>query len=77
MKHREIFGEARWLSPRFSLDAVLFRSEIEIKKQIKKAEITVCGLGWFILYINGKRVGVDEFVPAYSDYHERSDLSLY
>ena len=62
MKHREIFGEAHWLSPRSSLDAALFRSEIEIKKQIKKAEITICGLGWFILYINGKRVGVDEFV---------------
>lgn len=77
MKHREIFGEAHWLSPRSSLDAALFRSDIEIKKQIKKAEITICGLGWFILYINGKRVGVDEFVPAYSDYHERPDLSLY
>ncbi len=76
MKHREIFDEARWLSPRCSLDAALFRSEIEIKNQIKKAEITICGLGWFILYINGKRIGVDEFVPAYSDYHERPDLSL-
>lgn len=41
MKHREIFGEAHWLSPRSSLDAALFRSEIEIKKQIKKAEITI------------------------------------
>lgn len=76
MKHREIFGEARWLSPRKSLDAALFRSEIEIKNVFQKAEITVCGLGWFILYINGKRVGADEFVPSYSDYHERPNMNL-
>lgn len=76
MKHREIFKDARWLSPRGSLDAALFRSEIEIKNPVQKAEITVCGLGWFILYINGRRVGADEFVPAYSDYHARPDMYL-
>lgn len=76
MKHREVFGEARWLSPRGSLDAALFRSEIQIKKEVNKAQITICGLGWFILYINGERVGTDEFVPAYSDYHDRPDMDL-
>lgn len=76
MKHREIFKDARWLSPRNSTDAALFRSEIEIKNPVQKAEITVCGLGWFILYINGSRVGADEFVPAYSDYHARPDMYL-
>ena len=76
MKHREVFGEARWLSPRSNLDAALFRSEIEIKNDFQKAELTVCGLGWFIFFINGKRVGSDEFVPAYSDYHERPNMDL-
>ena len=56
MTHREVFGEARWLSPRSNLDAALFRSEIEIKNDFQKAELTVCGLGWFIFFINGKRV---------------------
>lgn len=76
MNHREVFGEARWLSPRSILDAALFRSEIEIKNDFQKAELTVCGLGWFIFFINGKRVGSDEFVPAYSDYHERPNMDL-
>lgn len=48
MNHREVFGEARWLCPRSNLDAALFRSEIEIKNDFQKAELTVCGLGWFI-----------------------------
>ena len=76
MNHREIFSDARWLSPRQSLDAALFRSEIEINRTVQSAEITICGLGWFILYINGRRVGNDEFVPAYTDYHDRPDMNL-
>ena len=69
MKHKEMFSDAVWLSPRTPSDACLFRSELEIHGDFSKAKITICGLGWFILYINGKRVGTDEFVPAYSDYH--------
>lgn len=76
MNHKEIFNDARWLSPQEDLDAALFRSEIELDKPADEAEITISGLGWFILYINGKRVGKDEFVPAYSDYHERPDMNL-
>lgn len=76
MNHREIFADARWLSPEKELDAALFRSEIEIENDVRNAEITICGLGYFILYINGKRVGNDEFVPAYSDYHDRPNMSL-
>lgn len=76
MNHREIFSNARWLSPRQSLDAALFRSEITVDNLDSNAEITICGLGWFILFINGKRVGNDEFVPAYSDYHSRPDMNL-
>lgn len=76
MNFRDIFSDARWLSPNKSLDAALFRSEIEISQDFHCAEMTVCGLGWFILYINGKRVGTDEFVPAYSDYHDRPNMNL-
>lgn len=76
MKHKEMFSDAVWLSPRTPSDACLFRSELEIHGDFSKAKITICGLGWFILYINGKRVGTDEFVPAYSDYHERPDMNL-
>ena len=76
MEHREIFSDARWLSPKASLDAALFRAEIELESDAENAEITISGLGYFILYINGQRVGEDEFVPAYSDYHDRPDMCL-
>lgn len=76
MNHREVFSDARWLSPCGELDAALFRSELVLDEQVQNAEITICGLGYFILYINGKRAGNDEFVPAYSDYHDRPNMSL-
>lgn len=75
MTHKEIFSDARWLMPRNDIDAALFRSEFDAFKG-EKAEITISGLGYFILYINGKRVGCDEFVPAVSDYHDRPDMVL-
>lgn len=75
MTHKEIFSDARWLMPQKDMDAAIFRSVFEAKKQ-EKAEITISGLGFFILYINGRRVGNDEFVPAFSDYHDRPDMAL-
>ncbi len=75
MTHREIFGNARWLCPKDDIDAAIFRAEFDNDKA-QSAEITICGLGYFILYINGERVSDGEFAPAYTDYHERIDLRL-
>ena len=75
MTHKELFGNARWLCPKGDVDATLFRATFENNKA-QSAEITICGLGYFILYINGKRVSDDEFAPAYTDYHERADMVL-
>lgn len=75
MTHKELFGEAQWLCMKTPCDAALFRSEFECEKT-ENAEIIICGLGYFKLYINGKKVGNDEFVPAVSDYHQRPDMTL-
>lgn len=75
MTHKEIFGDARWLSPEQEADAALFRA-VFTAKQGEKATLTICGLGYFIAYINGQRVGTDEFVPPNSDYHDRPNMTL-
>lgn len=75
MTHKELFGEARWIIGDASADALLFRRKIEVENP-ENAEITICGLGYFTLFINGIRVGTDEFVPPYSDYHDRPDMYL-
>lgn len=75
MTHKELFSDARWLCPKSDADAALFRATFENNKA-QSAEITICGLGYFILYINGERVSDDEFAPAYTDYHNRPDMVL-
>lgn len=42
----------------------------------KKAEITICGLGFFRLWINGREVSEDKFVPVNSQYCKR-DLTAF
>lgn len=37
---------------------------------MKKAEAKVCGLGQFIFYVNGKKVGDHELDPAWTNYRK-------
>ena len=78
MTHNEIFGNAQWITPCEDLTSAIFRGEFIIDNTEVPTKINICGLGYFILYINGKRVSDDEFVPAYSDYipRERSKMNL-
>ena len=63
---------AKWV--RAGTDAVpVFRKSIAVENP-RSAVIEICGLGFFELYINGKKVTDDRFVPSFSDYGER-DLS--
>lgn len=75
MTHKELFSDARWICPKSDADAALFRAEF-INDKAQSAEITICGLGYFVLYINGQRVSDNEFAPAYTDYHNRPDMVL-
>ena len=47
-----------------------------------KARCLICGLGCYVLYINGKRVSNDVLAPAFTAYHKRTlyveyDVSEY
>ncbi len=41
-----------------------------------RAKLRISGLGFFELFVNGKRVGEDLFVPAFSDYLQRPLVGL-
>ncbi|MBQ6932689.1 MAG: family 78 glycoside hydrolase catalytic domain [Clostridia bacterium] len=75
MTHSEIFGSAKWICTDKNIASPLFRKEFSASN-VKKAEITICGLGFFELHINGKRVSDDLLVPAFSQYCYR-DLSAH
>ena len=71
MTHEELFGSAQWLGCDGVTRTPLIRASFDAPKVIS-AQITICGLGYFNLYINGTPVSDDLFVPATSDYAPRN-----
>jgi len=47
----------------------MFRKEFEIGGQIARARVYLSGLGYYELYINGRRVGDHVLDPAVTNYH--------
>lgn len=52
-----------------------FRKEFEVSKQVARAVTYVTGLGYFELYLNGKKVGDDVLVPNQTNYGKRPYLN--
>ena len=48
--------------------SMLLRKEFEVKPELKRAVIHVCGLGQYELNINGKKVGDYLLAPGWTDY---------
>jgi len=76
MNKNDIFGKAIFVKPDETCTAPIFRGEF-ISDGQTKSEITVCGLGVFRLYINGKKVSDDIFAPVTSFYHEYDNCPAY
>ena len=70
MNQQEMFGNAKWLGFDGETRTPVVRASFRAHNTVK-AEITICGLGYFELYINGQRVSEDLFVPVTSDYCHR------
>ena len=68
MTQREIFGRtAAWVTPGPCCPYPLLRKEFTLPK-LRSATITITGLGNFFLFLNGRRVSDDLFLPLYTDY---------
>ena len=71
MKHQEMFGNAKWIGCDGTTVSPYIRNSF-MASENAKGKIIICGLGYFELYINGKRISDDLFVPVTSDYVKRS-----
>jgi len=60
-----------------SPQAPLLRKTFKIARKVKRARVHVSGLGWYELYINGRKVGDHVLDPATSDYHKRILYATY
>ncbi len=73
MKQNEIFGNAKFVKAGNDCISPRFRGKFNAAKG-EKTEITVCGLGFFRLYINGKRPDDSFLAPVFSFYHDYDGL---
>ncbi|MCM3630234.1 glycoside hydrolase family 78 protein [Paenibacillus glycanilyticus] len=62
---------AQWIGADETIASPLFRTSFHIHKAVKQASLSVSGLGYFELYMNGERVGDHVLVPNWTDYDER------
>lgn len=53
----------------------MFRKEFTVEKGIKEAKAFICGLGWFEMSLNGRKVGQEYFSPGFTDYTARPYLA--
>ena len=59
---------------KFGPPAPLLRKVFQINKEVTKAVAYVTGLGYFELYVNGKKIGDDVLVPNQTNYGKRPQL---
>jgi alpha-L-rhamnosidase len=58
--------------------SVYMRQEIQVPdKKLEKARVVVTGLGNYVFYINGTRVGKDLLTPGWTHYPERLEYRVY
>jgi alpha-L-rhamnosidase len=58
----------------FGPPAPMLRKEFRVEKEVTSAVAFVTGLGYFELYLNGKKVGNDVLVPNQTNYGKRPQL---
>lgn len=75
MNFGELFGSAEWVTCESGCTSPVIKGSFFIEKP-ERAEITVCGLGFFRLWINGREVSENKFVPVNSQYCKR-DLTAF
>lgn len=57
-----------WIQGGNQCESPLFRRSFLLQQVSQSAKIDICGLGYFQLFVNGKRVGDQEFMPAMTNY---------
>lgn len=68
--------EGKWITSREGMEAPVFLRAFTAGPG-ERAEIELCGLGWFELYLNGEKVGEELFTPGCSNYESAHNIGTY
>jgi alpha-L-rhamnosidase len=62
--------QARWIAAPTNSESLLLRHDFVVKPGLKRALVFVCGLGQYVMSLNGKKVGNDFLSPGWTDYRK-------
>ena len=66
-QQKDVFGNAEWLTFGDETEAIIARKDFSVN-ELKNTVLTVTGLGFCELYINGKSITDRLFAPAWTNY---------
>ncbi len=52
--------------------SILLKKNFSLSKEVISAKVAICGLGFFELYVNGKKIGDEVLEPAQTSYDKRA-----
>lgn len=65
---------AQWITDEHNKDfepSPLFRKTFKLTKKVQSARLYICGLGYYEMFLNGKRVGENYLDPGYTHFDKR------
>ncbi len=57
--------------------SVMMRKGFAVGKEVAKARLYITGLGNYVAFLNGKRVGNDLLTPGWTDYRRKVQYQVY
>jgi alpha-L-rhamnosidase len=69
--------QGKWIESGKGISSPLLRKEFSLDSGVKRARIYISGIGYYELYINGKRVGDRVLEPASSYYNNDQPFKLH
>ena len=68
--------QGQWIAADKNVSSPLLRREFQIDKDVKRAQVHVCGLGFYELFINGRKVENHVLDPASTYFENNLDFKL-
>lgn len=70
--------QSTWITAgRYGRQMPVFGRDIQVKEGLVKAEIEICGLGQFALFIQGKEINEGVYEPGWTNYRKTCLYSTY
>ena len=55
----------------------MLRKAFKLEKKIRSAQVSICGLGYYEMYLNGSKVGDHVLDPTWTTYHKSAHYVTY